>query len=170
MRLMNIAIPVNRRRIPVALLLYIAITVIWVLLMTTSEFGPEYTILFGISLVFLALRLSLLLADYIKTLFDSRAQFVVDAEGIDDRRSIFSCGRISWADVRAVELYQGRLTKVLVLQLTNTEAVLAAQPFWKRLFQREMSRRYGSPVLVSASWIDYDLTTLYHQIDHLIQR
>lgn len=168
---MNLAIPVNRKRVPYSLLFYSIMIVVWVwLMLEVRQFGREFTIILGVSLVFLVLRVSLLLADYVKTLFDHRAQIIIDADGFDDKRSLFSCGRVPWSDVRAVELYQGRMTKILVLQLTNAEALLKAQPFWKRLFQREMARRYGSPVLVSASWIEYDLINLYHQLNQLIQK
>ncbi|HLZ89781.1 MAG TPA: STM3941 family protein [Puia sp.] len=175
---MNLSIPVNRRRVPTALLIYSGITVAWVLLMVTQDFGPQYGFLFGISLVMLLVRVALLLVDYIKTLFDGRARLVISAEGIDDRRSIFSCGMIPWSDITAIELYRRRKMKVLVVRLINAEAVLAAQPFWKRVFQREMSKRFGSPVLVSQSSVHYDLLLLHDELrtfvtyspDHLLQK
>ena len=166
---MNISIPLNRKRVPGALLFYTAIAVAWALLMVTQDFGPQYSWLFGISMVMLVIRVGLLLVDYLKMLFDQRAQLTITAEGLDDRRSIFSCGMIPWSAVRAVELYQGRKIKVLVFRMADAEALMAAQPFWKRVFLKEMSKRFGSPVLVSESSVKYDLTVLQSELDVLIQ-
>jgi hypothetical protein len=168
LRAMNLSIPVNRRRIPGALLFYVGVSVLWALLMLTQNFGRQYTVLFGISMAMLLLRVSLLLADYIKTLFDGRARLIITPEGMDDQRSIFSCGMIPWSDVRGVELYQMRRTKILVVRMADAEALMKAQPFWKRVFLREMSKKFGTPVLVSQSSVNYDLGVLHDELHSLV--
>ncbi len=162
---MQLSIPVNRRRIPTALLFYFAIGVIWAYLTIFPPIGGVmYQVLFGISLVALSLRVVVLLIDYGKTLLDKSAAINFTDEGVDDKRSIFSCGAIPWKRIAAVDLGHLRRMKFLVIRVDDPEGFVRMQPRWKRLFLNETMKRFGSPVVISQLWVRYDLTVLWESL------
>jgi hypothetical protein len=167
---MHLSIPVNKKRIPTALLLYTAITVFFVPLTLDGSLGGwVYQVLFGISLAALILRVLMLLVDYGKTLFDRQARMDFTEEGIDDRRSIFSCGMIPWTTVVNLQLRKGKRTMVLLVMVDNPERLLKAQPWWRRLFLRPQAKMFGTPVVITQTWLSANLREVWDQVQPYLE-
>jgi hypothetical protein len=167
---MHLSIPVNKKRIPIALIFYTAITVFFVpLTLNGSLGGLMYQVLFGITLGALALRVLTLLVDYGKTLFDNKARLDFTDEGIDDRRSIFSCGVIPWTNIVNLQLRKGRRMMVLMVMVDDPERLLKEQPWWRRLFLREQARVFGTPVVITQTWLSADLKEVWGQVQPYLE-
>ena len=162
---MQLFIPVNRKRVPTELLLYLALLLIWTYFtMGPSMGGAIYQFLFISSLVALGLRVLVLLIDYIKTLFDKKAGVEFTDTGMNDKRSIFSCGLITWDKVANLELVQVRKTMILLVLVEDPAGLIAGQPWWRKLFLKEIYRRFGTPVAISEHWLDHDLMSLWRTL------
>lgn len=68
---------------------------------------------------------------------------IVDSEGIDDRRTWFSVGRVGWDEMVDVQSVRFRMVAV---HLTDADAVLGRVSPWKRWLLRLDHRIFGTPV------------------------
>jgi hypothetical protein len=162
---MQIFIPVNRKRVPTELLLYLALLLVWSYFTFHGSIGGAlYQFLFITSLAALGLRVIALLIDYMKTLFDKKAGVAFTDAGMNDQRSIFSCGLISWKQIANLELVKVRKTTILLILVEDPAALIAAQPWWRKLFLKEKFRQFGTPVAIPEQWLDHDLMSLWRTL------
>jgi hypothetical protein len=167
---MNINIPVNRKRVPYAVLLFLLLTIFFLLNYIyhwdggDGEFGFSDALLrilpiaFGLLLTFLAL------ADYMKTLFDRSAGLTLSETGIHDNLSIFSLGHLPWQDVTGAEIIRVSRFDLLIIHLADKEKYMAKKKHIIRRTLKNYATRYGSPVVISRKRIDYDLQQLREEI------
>ena len=162
---MQFFIKVNRKRVPTELLLYLVLLLVWTYFTFHGSIGGAlYQFLFITSLAALGLRVLALLIDYIKTLFDKKAGVEFTDTGVDDKRSIFSCGLIPWKQIANLELVKVRKTTILLIMVDDPAALIAAQPWWRKLFLKEKFRQFGTPVAISEHWLDHDLMSLWRTL------
>ncbi len=109
------------------------------------------------------------LADYIKTLFDKNASLSISERGIDDNLSLFSCGEIPWNEILGAEIIKVFKTDMLIVHILDKEKYIARQKPIARLVLKRFLRKWGSPVVISAKRIDYDLQELKEVIEGRIK-
>lgn len=93
---------------------------------------------------------------------------IIDGEGIEDRRTWFSAGRVRWDEIADVESVRFRMVAV---RLTDAEAVLERLPLWKRWFLRLDHWIFGTPVHLALGGLEGGrealLATLRHGLEHV---
>lgn len=168
---MNIKIPINRKRFPFAVVLYSLVTAVFTLNLVYrwdavgGAGGTMDWLLRAIPVGFGLFMVIISLADYIKTLFDKNASFVISEKGIDDNLSLYSCREIPWNDIRGAEIVQVLKTDMLIVHLHDKDKYLARQKPIARMVLKKFVRKWNSPVVISAKRIDYDLRELKEVIE-----
>ncbi len=71
---------------------------------------------------------------------------------------------IGWNQVVNLELVKVRKTTVLLILVADPEGLIAAQPWWRKIFVKEMYRSFGTPVAISEKWVDHDLMGLWRTL------
>ncbi|MBN9384290.1 MAG: hypothetical protein J0H74_26295 [Chitinophagaceae bacterium] len=172
---MNISIPINRKRFPFAVVAYLLVTVLFVFNLLyrwdaiEGASGPTDWILRIIPIGFALFMTIISLADYIKTLFDKNASLSISERGIDDNLSLFSCGEIPWNEILGAEIIKVFKTDMLIVHILDKEKYIARQKPIARLVLKRLLRKWGSPVVISAKRIDYDLQELKEVIEGRIK-
>lgn len=111
---------------------------------------------------------SLSFADYWRTLFSDRATLLIEPEAMVDDLSIFSCGKISWDEIRTVEVKQALKTNFLIIHVHNPDLIIARQGKWKQRTLRGFQKKFGSPVVISQKRIEDKVEAIkYVMADHL---
>ena len=98
--------------------------------------------------------------DYIKTLFDKRANLVISATGINDNLTIFSCGQIIWSDMTKIDMTKVFKANFLIIKLRDNSKYLQDKNVLQRFFLTRYIKKWGTPVVISEKRINYDLKDL----------
>lgn len=162
----KLVIPAKRKRFPTILVASILATLILVLILLKVDttgilLGGAMNWVFVIPWVYIIL---LTLADYLKTLFDKSAMLVVSDTGLEDSLSIFSCGHIPWTSITGAEIRRALNTDFLMVTIANPAQVIAGKGFWKKYTLNRYMKRYGTPIVLSQSRIEYDVKSLHDLI------
>jgi len=172
---MNINIPINRKRFPYAVVLYLLVTAVFTLNLiyrwdaVGGAGGPLDWLLRAIPIGFGLFMAIISLADYIKTLFDKNASFVISEKGIDDNLSLYSCREIPWNDIQGAEIVRVLKTDMLIVHIHDKDKYLARQKPIARIVLKKFVRKWNTPVVISAKRIDYDLRELKGVIEGSIR-
>lgn len=159
---MNISIPINRRRFPTLLVFSLLLTIVVAVILKNAiangllSYGSLNWLFLGGPLYYTLVSL----AEYGKTLFDKKARLKVTDEGIDDNLSIFSGGKIAWAEIEGVGIHRVRKVDLLVIKLIDPDKWIAGQPSWKRHVLKKFVRKWGAPIVISQQRVDFDLQKL----------
>lgn len=169
---MNISIPINRKRFPSAVVAYLLATILFVFnlfyrwdALGGGSPGPTDWLIRIIPIGFALFMTIISLADYIKTLFDKNASLSISERGIDDNLSLFSCREIAWNEILGAEVIKVFRTDMLIIHILDREKHIARQKPITRMVLKKFIRKWGSPVVISAKRIDYDLQELKEVIE-----
>jgi hypothetical protein len=89
-------------------------------------------------------------------LVDSRPGLVVDRQGIDDRTSFASVGRVDWADIHGLRATRARWNNALVVELHEP-----ARFAWRgNVVQRLLRTGAASPVVLGSNALDVPFDTM----------
>jgi hypothetical protein len=110
------------------------------------------------------------LADYLKTVFDKDAMFSIEADGIFDNLSLFSCGKVQWNDITEVKIKKAMNTSILVIHVNNPDLLISKQSKWKRKVLRGFQKRYGTPVVVAQTRIKENVESVRDVIAERFQK
>jgi hypothetical protein len=83
-------------------------------------------------------------------LFDTAPGLIVDAEGIVDRSSLGSVGRIPWSDIRGFKVTTVRKQRFLTVEVHNPEKYVQRASLVLRPLVAVNARYFGSPVQISS--------------------
>jgi hypothetical protein len=158
-------IPADRKKVPGAMivgLLLCAFSIYRVIVdrNETSVYGPTAVLSYVVLFLFAAFFSLRLLADYLKTCFDSRATLVINDIGIVDNLSIFSCGELEWSEMAAIRLDRRIDDELLVILVRNPGALIDKQKRWKRVVLKSFLKKYGSPVIITQKKVSPRLSDL----------
>jgi hypothetical protein len=159
---MNITIPINRKRAPIAFLISLALT-IFITYGLLSSITDELFLNGLFHWLFCIIPISItvtLLIDYIKTRFDKNARITITNHGINDNLSILSSGNISWDDISGHEIVQLNKTRLLIIKLHDNLKYLKQKNFIQRYIQKSWLKKWGSPIVISELRIDYNFQDL----------
>jgi hypothetical protein len=92
---------------------------------------------------------------------------VIDGDGIEDRRTWFSAGRVRWDEIADVESVRFRMVAV---RLTEAESVLERLPLWKRWFLRLDHWIFGTPVHLALGGLEGGREALLETLQHGLER
>lgn len=92
---------------------------------------------------------------------------VIDGQGIDDRRTWFSVGRVRWDEIADVQSVRFRMVAV---RLTDPDAVLGRLPWWKRWFLRLDHRIFGTPVHLALGGLEEGRAQLLARLRKELER
>jgi len=162
-------IPVNKKRIPIVVILGLALTIILTIAITTAikseDANAKQSLYIYIGLLIAAVYYtSLSLADYWRTLFNPHAILSIEQDGINDTLSLFSCGKIRWSEISNVRIQQFLKTNFLVIDVHNPESLIAKQSKWKQRTLRGYQKKFGSPVVVSQKRIKRNVEDVITEI------
>jgi len=163
---MDISIPTNRYRFPIAFAGYLLLTVFftlnlffhWDALGPTNDLTSKIigALVIGFGLFFTIITL----ADYIKTLFDKKALLKISEAGLDDNLSLFSCGQIPWEDITGAEIIRVFKSDLLIIRLSDNDKYVRRQKPVVRVVLKKYVRQWNTPVVISAKRVDYDIQDL----------
>jgi Bacterial PH domain len=153
----RIAIPFSRMKCLLILAVALVFVVTCAYFATHSEGQHRYSPMFirivcGIGVPFFgAIAIMSLLR-----LVDSRPGLVVDRQGIDDRSSFASVGRVDWADIDGLRVTRARWNNGLVVELHEPERFARRGNLVQRLL------RFGapSPVVLGSNALDVPFDTM----------
>lgn len=163
---MNITVPVNRKRIPFVFVIALLITIFLVFNLIYTKTDDMYmdglfNWIFNSLILITPLTFTIIsLADYIKTKFDKKALLVISDEGLHDNLSIFSCGNISWYNISNVQIFEAMKTKFLLIKSLNPEKYLTSKSIIVRFILKKYIKKWGTPIVISQSRIDFNLEEL----------
>lgn len=84
-------------------------------------------------------------------LFDTQPGLVLDSEGIIDRYSAVSMGRISWQDIRRIDITNVESQRFLTFYTTNPQKYLQRGEFVQRKMNALNYKLYGSPIHIASN-------------------
>lgn len=119
---------------------------------------PDFLRFWGIAgLVFLGLALIF----GITKLFDKRSGLIIDQDGITDNSNASSIGLIKWTDITGIRTEQVMSTKFFLIDVKNPEDYIenSNSSIQKKLLRANMNK-YGTPLSVISSTLDYDFDRL----------
>jgi hypothetical protein len=165
---MNLVIPANKKRIPVALIIGLIICVLFFKFFK-NEVGfdfnrPLYFVQVISLMVIVAAFTFIALVEYIKTLFDKKASLTISENGITDNLSIFSCGEISWAEVIDIKIEKWLKKDALIIMLANPVDIFEKQNKLKRRALKSNLKKFGSPMVILETRINYNLQALKNKM------
>ena len=147
----RIAIPFSRMKCLLILAVALTFVVACAYFATHSEGQHRYSPMFirivcGIGVPFFA---AIAIMSVVR-LVDSRPGLVVDRQGIDDRTSFASVGRVAWADIHGLRTTRARWNNGLVVELHEAERFARRGNIVQRLL------RFGapSPVVLGSNALD----------------
>lgn len=111
--------------------------------------GAAVTILF--SLGFLA---------FLYKLLQRQPALVIDDQGVIDQASGITAGRIPWEDITGFEIVSVGAAPLFVVHVANPNDYLSRAGAMKRKVGEANLRRVGSPIAMSANFIDADIDEL----------
>jgi hypothetical protein len=166
-------ISANRKRVPI--LVVVGLTLIVLLSMAiinikaSDDPDAHQRLYIYIGLMISCLYYtSLSFADYWRTLFSNRATLFIEPDGVVDNLSIFSCGKISWGEIKTVEVKQALKTNFLVIHVLNPDSIISRQPKWKQRTLRAFQKKFGSPAVISQKRIEDKVEAIKDVLaDHL---
>lgn len=100
------------------------------------------------------------LLDFTKTRFDENAVFIISDTGLDDNLSIFSCGKIPWADIKEVQIGKTFNVHFLVIHLFDNKKYLSGRSYITKYILVRWIKKWGSPVVISEKRINCNLHEL----------
>jgi hypothetical protein len=147
-------ISANRKRVPILIIIGVSLIVLLSMaiinIKDSDDPDAHQRLYLYIGLMISCLYYtSLSVADYWRTLFSNRATFFIEPDGVVDNLSIFSCGKISWDEIRTVEVRQALKTNFLIIQVHNPDSIISRQRKWKQRTLRGFQKKFGSPVVIS---------------------
>jgi hypothetical protein len=162
-------ISANKKRIPIlaicSLLLCTLLFLALINIKDNSDINSQYRYFFYICLFVWSLYYTIISSiDYLRSIFNSKAVFLVTEKGLSDHLSIFSCGRIDWDEISDLQINTIWGIKFLVVKLIQPEAVINCQSKWKQRTLRTFKKRFGSPVVISQKRVQYDLEQLKDEL------
>jgi hypothetical protein len=158
-------IPVNKKRFPFTFLLGCLTTTI--LVTTTLNISkhandPSYDLnifllALGILSIYSIFFTLVAFADYLKTIFDSKAALIINDHGVYDNLSIFSVGQVPWKEIEYIQLTKVLKNDFLILVLTHPQLYIQKQSAYKRKVLKSFLKNFGSPVVISQKRINLNL-------------
>ncbi len=161
-------VPVNKKRVPVALIIGLALLVLLIFLVIEplkkfNEEGFHDEFYLG-SIIGALLSISILTIlsalDYVKILFDKNAGLEITDKGIIDNLSIFSVGEISWQEITEIKVATTIKVSVLTISVKNPQVFCSRINFLKRVAIKRLIKKFGTPVFISQTRVDYNLNDL----------
>ncbi|MDI3320989.1 STM3941 family protein [Pinibacter soli] len=151
-------IQANKKRIPflaIAGLILIVLLAMAMINVTSSEDASTqqrfYFYLFFIVPCIYYTSVSVI--DYCKTTFNRKAMLSIEADGILDNLSIYSCGKIPWNDITEVKVKKAFNTNFLLIYIRNANTLISKQSKWKQQTLRGFQKKFGTPVIVAQTRI-----------------
>jgi hypothetical protein len=166
-----VTIPVNRKRFPYGAVILSYLTGLTIFWLASGNIGGAPIDTWRSRLVYLLLILFCLQAaifawtDYLHNVFAKDAGVFLSQDGIDDRSSIYSMGKIVWQDIGAVEIKRKFRINLLFIYLHDPNKYISEQVLWKRIALRRWLKRWGSPVVISQRRLNYDVHELKALLD-----
>ena len=153
----RVAIPFSRMKCLLILAVALLFVVACAYFATHSEGQHRYSPMFvrivcGIGVPFFAVIAIM----SVVRLVDSRPGLVVDRQGIEDRTSFASVGRVDWADIHGLRVSRARWNSALVVELHEPERFARRGNIVQRLL------RFGapSPVVLGSNALDIPFDTM----------
>ena len=148
-----VSIPTSKLKTGLMLLGSIAFVIagIWIIYLSRSE--SSSILVFSLSLLgFVSIVFFGICGLYSLTrLFDTQAGLVLDSEGIIDRSSGVSVGRILWQDVRKIDVTRIENQRFLTFYPTNPQKYLQRGGFVQRQMNALNYKLYGSPIHIASN-------------------
>lgn len=111
------------------------------------------------SILFFGLTLIL---NIIKIL-DKKMGLIISQNGIIDNSSGISAGLISWSEIENIDYLKISNQEFLIIEINDPEAYLLRIPnTWKRKIMGYNLKKYGSPILISASALKINIENLHN--------
>jgi hypothetical protein len=170
---MNIEVRPNKKRFPVVFVLSFSIAVIVAIVtidrLLNQESTPAYYYYYYLPFCIILFIYSSLLAvvsllDYIKTAFDKKAKLIITDTGIDDNLSFCSGSKISWPEIKKVNIDNGMKRNVLLIEVTDPKKIIDQQFYLKRKFLRFFLRRWNTPIVIPENRIAFNI----HELKRLL--
>ena len=146
-----VSIPTSMTKTGLTLLGSIAFVIagIWIIYLSRSESSNILVFLLS-SLGFVNISFLGICGLYSLTrLFNTQPGLVLDSEGIIDRYS--AIGRISWQDVRKIDVTRVENQRFLTLYTTNPQKYLQRGGFVQRQMNTLNYKFYGSPIHIASN-------------------
>lgn len=163
-----VSIPTSKLKTSLILLGSIAfvITGIWLLFVSRSE--QSSILIFSVSFIGLASIIFFGICGLysLTRLFDTQPGLVIDSEGIIDRSSAVSVGRILWRDLRRIDVTRIQNQKFLTFYVINPQKYLQRGGFLQRQMNALNYKLYGSPIHIASNSLKIsfgELTNLVFQ-------
>jgi hypothetical protein len=160
---MKIEIPVNRKRVPFAIIIgLLAILILSTAIVRDPHNSDSYYLLpaFIALLIYVFFLTILSFLDYIKTLFDKNARLTISDTEFQDDLSIFSIGKIPWSDISNVELVKALKVDILIVKLLDNEKYLAGKNIFQRHILKKYVKKWGTLLVIPQTRVEFDLKEL----------
>jgi hypothetical protein len=115
-----------------------------------------YIILFIISFFFTVVTF----VEIVRSGLIKSALLFIGEKGIDDRLTIFSCGKVAWTEITAVKIVTVQNQDVLIIEVANPQALIRRNSLLKRQVLKKRLKRWNSPIVIPGKRIHYDLEKL----------
>ena len=158
----------NRSRIPPVLLLGLIFcglsTYALIKMIRSADFSVDYLFVYLLFFWGVMLYYSVLAAaDYFRTLFDREVSLTISQDGLDERLSLFSCGKLGWSELEeghCVILFRALRTKFLLIKVASPDIIIGRQKKWKHRLLRAYTRKFGTPIIISSRRVNCSLEEL----------
>jgi hypothetical protein len=161
---MEIIIPVNKKRFPVQLFIC---TLVAMVLCVYFYYAGSFTLnpyspitILVVLLIFVIRYIIVLAREYLKLLFDRKANFTITESGIIDNITFVSMGKIPWGDIDDIALDRYRGMDILLIGITDPDKYSSGmKPIYRSVFNRYI-KKWNTPLVISEKRVDYDLESL----------
>lgn len=103
-------------------------------------------------------------------LFDGSPGLVLDREGIIDNSSGVAAGRISWREIRDIQVRSIGGQRFVAVMVADPEKYLGKGNFLSRFFVKANYKMYGTPIFISAHSLKVKFEDLEKQIQDFRKR
>ena len=163
-----VSIPTSKSKTSLILLASIGFVIAGIWLLYVSRYEPSRIVSFFVFLIgFASISFFGICGVYsLIRLFDTQPGLVLDSEGIIDRSSAVSLGRVSWRDLRRIDVTRIQNQKFLTFYLKNAQKYLQRGGFLQRQMNTLNYKFYGSPIHISSNSLKIsfgELTNLVFQ-------
>ena len=175
---MNLKIKVNKKRqllnlIGVIAICFVLFLVVFKFIRYDGEGSYYYFYLLGFITLFIYVFILMIIAfiNLIKFLFNKNAGILINETGIYNNLGIISAGKIQWADISAIKIFQTRRFNIryLIIELTDNDKYLKNKNFLQKYFLKKNIKRRDSPILIPENSIDYNIDELARVISQHIK-
>ena len=148
-----VSIPTSKTKTSLMLLCSIAFVVVGIWLLFVSLSGSSIILIFLVSLIsFASIVFFGICGIYsLIRLFDTQPGLVLDSEGIIDRSSAVSVGRILWQDLVKIDVIKVENQRFLTFYTANPQKYLQRGGFLQRQMNALNYKLYGSPIHIASN-------------------